>query len=66
MCGSENGAIAAFRLARGLLSDDGGAYVASQGKCVGRDGRVFVGVTADGQVSIDGECVTCINGELSI
>jgi len=66
VCGSGNGSIAAFRFARGLLSSEGVDYVASQGQCIGRAGRVFVSVTAQGQVSIGGECVSCITGGLAV
>jgi len=66
ICGSGNGSIAAFRFARGVLSSEGAAYVASQGRCVGRDGWVFVRVTGEGQVHIGGECITCIDGALAI
>jgi len=65
VCGSGNGSIAAFRFVRGLLSSEGADYVASQGRCVGRDGRVFVRVTREGQVHIGGECTTGIDGKLS-
>jgi len=66
VCGSGNGGVAAFRFARGLLSCESMAYVASQGQCVGRDGRVFVRVTGEGQVHISGECITGIDGALAI
>lgn len=66
VCGSGNGSIAAFRFARGLLSSEGSAYVASQGQCVGRDGRVFVHVTREGKIHIGGECRTSIDGALVI
>jgi len=66
VCGSGNGAIAAFRFARGLLPGGGESYLASQGQCMGRSGKVFVSVTGQGLVSIAGECVTCVDGELTI
>jgi len=65
VCGSGNGSIAVFRRERGLLPTGGTSYVAAQGRCVGRDGRVLVTVDAAGQVSLGGACVTCVDGTLS-
>ncbi len=65
VCGSGNASVAAFQWARGLLPAGGTAYVAGQGQCVGRDGRVKVRVGADGQVSVGGACITCVDGRLS-
>lgn len=64
VCGSGNGSIAVFRRERGLLPTSGAHYVATQGRCVGRDGRVSVTVDADGHVSLGGPCVTCVDGAL--
>jgi PhzF family phenazine biosynthesis protein len=64
VCGSGNGSVAAFQWARGLLPPGGGSYVAAQGRCVGRDGRIRVDVTADGKVHVGGSCVTCVQGAL--
>jgi PhzF family phenazine biosynthesis protein len=66
VCGSGNGSVAAFRWARGLLPQHGADYVALQGRCVGRDGRVDVSVNASGQIHIGGACVTCIDGSLAL
>lgn len=66
VCGSGNGSVAAFRWARGLLPRDGAEYVASQGCCVGRDGRVNVTVDANGRIRIGGNCVTCVSGTLDL
>ncbi len=65
VCGSGNGTIAVFRWARGQRPTTGTNYMAAQGRCVGRDGRVLVAVDAAGQVSLGGACVTCIDGTLS-
>jgi PhzF family phenazine biosynthesis protein len=60
VCGSGNGAVAALRLARGEIAD-GDAYLASQGREVGRDGRI--GVRIEGSdIHIGGSCVTAIEG----
>jgi PhzF family phenazine biosynthesis protein len=66
VCGSGNGAIAAFRRARGLLSAAGAAYLAAQGQCVWRDGRVAITVAADGAITVGGSCVTVIDGVLRV
>ena len=66
VCGSGNASVAAFQWARGLLPAGGAAYVAAQGRCVGRDGRVKVRVGADGQVRVGGACITCVDGRLAL
>jgi PhzF family phenazine biosynthesis protein len=64
VCGSGNGAAAAFRLAAGQVRGDD-SYVASQGRQVGRDG--FVQVRFEGaDIHIGGQCVTCIDGSVSL
>lgn len=64
VCGSGNAAVAVFRARRGLLPAGGAAYVATQGRQVGRDGRIRLGVGGDGQVTVGGACVTCVDGVL--
>jgi PhzF family phenazine biosynthesis protein len=60
VCGSGNGAVAAFRLLAGQVGD-GDSYVASQGRQVGRDG--FISIRIDGaDVHVGGHCVTCVEG----
>jgi len=60
VCGSGNGAVAAFRLAAGQVQD-GDSYVACQGRQVGRDGKVSVRI--DGaEIHVGGACVTCVEG----
>jgi len=66
VCGSGNGAIAAFRRARGMLPATSAAYVAAQGRCVGRDGSVAITVAADGPITVGGSCVTVIDGVLRV
>lgn len=65
VCGSGNGAVAVFQWRRGLLPAGGARYEASQGRRVGRDGRVAIAVGASGDVFVGGACVTCIDGVLS-
>lgn len=60
VCGSGNGAVAAYRLLRGAIGD-GSAYIARQGAAMKRDG--FVQVRIEGKdIHIGGACVTCIDG----
>jgi PhzF family phenazine biosynthesis protein len=64
VCGSGNGAVAAYRLNAGAIND-GDAYLASQGRQVGRDGRVSVRI--DGaNIHVGGACVTCVEGVFRI
>lgn len=64
VCGSGNGAAAAFRLAGGQVRG-GDSYVASQGRQVGRDGFVQVRF-AGSDIHIGGQCVTCIEGAVTL
>jgi len=66
VCGSGNGSVAAFQWERGLLPPGGKDYVAAQGRCVGRDGRIKVNVDVNGTVRVGGSCVTCVDGSLAI
>ncbi|CAB3765220.1 PhzF family phenazine biosynthesis protein [Paraburkholderia solisilvae] len=66
VCGSGNGSIAAFQWERGLMPVGGGNYVATQGRRVGRDGRIKVNVDASGNVRVGGSCVTCAEGSLRL
>lgn len=64
VCGSGNGAVAAFRLATGQVGS-GDAYVASQGRQVGRDGYVSVRIEG-ADIHIGGACVTCVDGGVKL
>jgi PhzF family phenazine biosynthesis protein len=66
VCGSGNGSVAVFQWQRGLLPPGGTDYVAAQGRCVGRDGRVMVSVDANGNVRVGGACVTSVEGSLTL
>ncbi|WP_432730640.1 PhzF family phenazine biosynthesis protein [Variovorax sp. W6] len=65
VCGSGNGSVAAFLRARGLLPAGGKDYVATQGQCVGRDGRIEASVDANGRIRIGGACITCVDGSIA-
>jgi predicted PhzF superfamily epimerase YddE/YHI9 len=41
-------------------------YVAAQGQCVGRRGRVSISVSGEGSVTVGGECVTVLDGALRV
>jgi PhzF family phenazine biosynthesis protein len=60
VCGSGNGAVAAYRL-RAAQVRDGDNYLASQGRQVGRDGKVRVRIDGT-DVHVGGNCVTCVDG----
>ncbi|WP_423142659.1 PhzF family phenazine biosynthesis protein [Parablastomonas sp. CN1-191] len=60
VCGSGNGAVAAMRLLRGQVAD-GDAYVASQGREIGRDGHIAVRIEGR-DIHVGGACVTAIAG----
>ena len=60
VCGSGNGAVAAYRLDHGTASE-GESYAASQGREVGRDGTVRVHYAAGG-IHVGGCAVTCVEG----
>jgi PhzF family phenazine biosynthesis protein len=57
--GSLNASLAQWLIADGHLPD---RYLAAQGQCLGRAGRVHVARDADGQVWVGGDSVTCIDG----
>ena len=61
--GSANALIGACLAAQGRAPSDG-RYVASQGRELGRDGRVRVQVDADGEVWIGGQVQAVIDGRI--
>ena len=63
VCGSGNGCVAAMVQRHGLLS--GAGYVASQGRRLGRSGRVEV-TFSDDAIWVGGNAVTCIEGTLFV
>jgi len=62
--GSANAVIAARLHREGRLPGRDGRYIASQGRELGRDGRVTLQVDADGEVWIGGEVQQVIAGSL--
>jgi len=61
--GSLNAAIGQWLIAEGLAPEN---FVASQGTCLGRAGRVHLQRDAQGQVWVAGDSVTCIQGTVQI
>jgi len=61
--GSLNASLAQWLIAEGHAPT---RYIAAQGACLGRAGRVHIEQTADGQVWVGGESVTCIDGNVSL
>jgi PhzF family phenazine biosynthesis protein len=59
--GSLNASLAQWLIAEGHLPE---RYVAAQGSCLGRAGRVHIERDASGQVWVGGESVTCIDGRV--
>jgi len=65
--GSANAAIGALLRHTGELARYGHRYVASQGREVGRDGRVAVGVDeVSGAVTIGGQCAIGVRGTFAL
>jgi len=62
VCGSGNGCVAALVRRERLIPRS--RYVASQGRCVGRDGRVEVQFGDDETIWLGGHAVTCVEGAL--
>lgn len=63
VCGSGNGCVAALIRSERLMP--GNSYIARQGSCVGRDGRVEIRFADDGMIWLGGHSVSCIEGILS-
>ncbi|XAH23081.1 PhzF family phenazine biosynthesis protein [Xylophilus sp. GW821-FHT01B05] len=57
--GSLNASLAQWLIGAGLVS---GRYVASQGECLGRAGRVFIEQDTDGTTWVGGDVAPCIAG----
>jgi PhzF family phenazine biosynthesis protein len=61
VCGSGNGCVAALVRRDGVLKTQ--TYVASQGRCLGRDGQVTVRFDTS-TIWLGGHAVTCVEGSL--
>lgn len=63
VCGSGNGCVAALIRQERLISQHG--YLAAQGRCLGRDGRVEIRYADDGTIWLGGHAVTCVQGVMT-
>ncbi|MDQ8018574.1 MAG: PhzF family phenazine biosynthesis protein [Bordetella sp.] len=61
--GSLNAGLAQWLIADGHLP---ARYVAGQGQCLDRDGRVFIERDAADQVWVGGHSVTCVDGQVTL
>ena len=61
--GSFNASLAQWLIADGYAPP---SYVAAQGTCIGREGRVHIAQDAAGQVWVGGDVVTCVDGTVSL
>jgi PhzF family phenazine biosynthesis protein len=64
VCGSGNGAVAAYRRSIGELGA-GMHYMASQGREIGRDGKILVSYV-DNTIHIGGKCVALVRGNIAL
>jgi PhzF family phenazine biosynthesis protein len=65
VCGSGNGCMAVFIRETGQAGRFGERFVATQGRVVGRDGRLRIDLGRD-RVRVGGAAVTCIEGTISV
>ncbi len=61
--GSFNASLAQWLIADGHAPAH---YVAAQGSCIGREGRVYIEQDAAGQVWVGGDSVTCVQGTVRL
>jgi len=61
--GSLNASLAQWLIAEGHAPE---RYIAAQGTCMDRAGRVYIERDASGQVWVGGESVTCIDGAVTL
>jgi PhzF family phenazine biosynthesis protein len=64
VCGSGNGCVAALLQRDSLIAERG--YLARQGRCLGRDGRVAVRFGENGEIWVGGNSVTCVEGSIAV
>ncbi|WP_297801648.1 PhzF family phenazine biosynthesis protein [uncultured Brevundimonas sp.] len=66
VCGSGNGAVAAYRRHYGQVPERDWTYASRQGRCVGRDGHIRLSADSNGQLYVGGQCVVTARGELAL
>lgn len=64
VCGSGNGCVAAVVRQRRLITKR--EYLARQGRCLGRDGRIAIRFADDDTIWVGGQAVTCVEGVLTV
>ena len=66
VCGSGNGAIAAFIAETQQTSVFGNHFSSTQGQALGREGKIALRISPDTRIQVGGESVTTIDGLISI
>ena len=61
--GSLNASVAQWLIDAGIAPP---AYIATQGTCIGRDGKIYIERDTNGTFWVGGESVTCIDGEVKL
>lgn len=61
--GSLNASLGQWLIAEGRLPK---RYTAYQGQNLGRDGRIYIEQDAQGQLWVGGDCVSCIDGQVTL
>ncbi len=64
VCGSGNGCMAALIRETGQAERFGSSFIASQGRAVGRDGLLRIGIEPS-RIQVGGAAVTCIDGTIT-
>jgi PhzF family phenazine biosynthesis protein len=64
VCGSGNGCVAAFIRDSGQTSRFGSEFVSSQGRVLGRAGRLRIAIGPE-RIQVGGMAVTCVDGQLT-
>ena len=64
VCGSGNGCVAAVVRRQRLITER--EYLARQGRCLGRDGRINIRFADDHTIWVGGQSVTCVQGVLTV
>lgn len=61
--GSLNASLAEWLIADGHMPE---RYLAAQGQCLGRAGRVYIERDAEGKIWVGGDAVTCVDGHVTL
>lgn len=61
--GSLNASLAEWLIADGHMPE---RYLAAQGQCLGRAGRVYIERDAEGKIWVGGDAVTCVDGSVTL